>query len=142
MFVDYVRVDLLKRQDLQTKFAEQWQFQPHTNFVLINGTCFTADELLTLHRTGELAKLPLLVSLQQQTNKQDSLNARLKRLVSSHQVMIFIKGKPSAPQCGFTGRLINLLNKYSDVSYGYFNIVSDAEVREGLKAYSNWPTYP
>ena len=56
--------------------------------------------------------------------------------------MLFIKGTPNAPQCGFTGRLIELFAKYKDVTYGYFNILQDAEVREGLKAYSNWPTYP
>jgi len=56
--------------------------------------------------------------------------------------MLFIKGSPDAPKCGFTRKLIELLAKYRDVTYGTFDILQDNEVREGLKTYSNWPTYP
>ena len=56
--------------------------------------------------------------------------------------MLFIKGTPDAPQCGFTSRLIDLMAKYKDITYGFFNIIQDPDVREGLKAYSKWPTYP
>lgn len=56
--------------------------------------------------------------------------------------MLFIKGSPDAPKCGFTRKLIELLAKYRDVNYGTFDILQDNEVREGLKTYSNWPTYP
>jgi len=70
------------------------------------------------------------------------LNERLKHLIASHKVMLFIKGTPDAPKCGFTRKLIELLAKYPDISYGTFDILGDNEVREGLKAYSKWPTYP
>lgn len=59
--------------------------------------------------------------------------------------MLFMKGSPSAPQCGFSSRMIKLLNKYVGScihSFGYFDIFSDSEVREGLKVWSKWPTYP
>ena len=59
--------------------------------------------------------------------------------------MLFLKGSPSAPQCGFSKRMISLLNRYVGTcidSFGYFDIFSDSEVREGLKAWSKWPTYP
>jgi monothiol glutaredoxin len=49
------------------------------------------------------------------------------------------------PQCGFSKRMIELLNGYlgtSISSFGHFDILSDSEVREGLKVYSKWPTYP
>jgi Grx4 family monothiol glutaredoxin len=55
--------------------------------------------------------------------------------------MVFMKGLPSAPQCGFSRQLIALLDD-SGVSYDAFNILGDDEVRQGLKAYSDWPTYP
>jgi len=72
---------------------------------------------------------------------KEELNARLKALVSTAPVMLFIKGTPIAPRCGFSRELIELLNK-EGVMYSYFDILSDQTVREGLKEYSNWKTYP
>ena len=55
--------------------------------------------------------------------------------------MIFIKGVPGAPQCGFSNTLLQILDE-QQVKYDYFNILTDEEVRSGLKVYSNWPTFP
>lgn len=52
-----------------------------------------------------------------------------------------MKGSPAVPACGFSQKMVNLLSKYS-IDYGSFDIFKDEEVREGLKKYSNWPTYP
>jgi Grx4 family monothiol glutaredoxin len=70
-----------------------------------------------------------------------SLNDRLKALINSKKVMLFIKGTRDAPRCGFTRQLIEIMNGTS-VPYETFDILSDEEVRQGLKTYSNWPTYP
>ena len=56
--------------------------------------------------------------------------------------MVFIKGEVSSPQCGFSQRIVKILQKYDGFKFGSFDILSDNEVREGLKKYSNWPTYP
>ncbi|KAJ1951994.1 glutaredoxin [Linderina pennispora] len=72
--------------------------------------------------------------------KQD-LNTRLKGLVERAPVMVFIKGTAAQPRCGFSKKIINMLNE-QNIKYGYFDILSDEEVRQGLKEYSNWPTYP
>ncbi|KAF1802777.1 thioredoxin-like protein [Mucor lusitanicus] len=69
------------------------------------------------------------------------LNARLKALVNSAPVMIFIKGTPQQPRCGFSRQLVELLGE-EKVKYSSFNILADEDVRQGLKAYSDWPTYP
>lgn len=53
-----------------------------------------------------------------------------------------MKGSPDQPQCGFSGRIVEILKKYDGVKYKHFNIFEDNEIREGLKKYSNWPTYP
>ena len=56
-----------------------------------------------------------------------------------------MKGSPEQPQCGFSSRIVNLLKKYDgvmDKDFTYFNIFEDNEIREGLKVYSKWPTYP
>jgi len=52
-----------------------------------------------------------------------------------------MKGSPKAPNCGFSQRIVNLLDSYQ-IPYGHFDIFKDEQVREGLKKYSNWPTYP
>lgn len=72
---------------------------------------------------------------------KEELNSRLKELVNRHEFMIFIKGTPSAPRCGFTS---TLLRKLADlkIEYDYFDIFSDDQVRQGLKELSQWPTYP
>mmetsp|Transcript_5610 Transcript_5610/g.13199 ORF Transcript_5610/g.13199 Transcript_5610/m.13199 type:complete len:86 (-) Transcript_5610:31-288(-) len=55
--------------------------------------------------------------------------------------MIFVKGLPSPPKCRFSRQMIELLDE-SGVPYDAFNILEDNEVRQGLKEFSNWPTYP
>ena len=54
---------------------------------------------------------------------------------------MFIKGNPQEPQCGFSQQLVQIMGEY-DYQYGFFNILEDNEVREGLKKYINWQTYP
>lgn len=76
---------------------------------------------------------------------KESLEAKLKRLINQDKVMLFMKGSPQGPQCGFSSRMVKLLENYVGTvieKIGHFDILSDEEVREGLKAYSKWPTYP
>jgi len=72
---------------------------------------------------------------------QEELNERLAKLVKAAPVMLFMKGTPSAPQCGFSRQLVKLLRE-NHVKYGFFNILADNDVREGLKVFSDWPTFP
>ncbi len=69
------------------------------------------------------------------------LHARLSQLISAAPVMAFIKGTVEAPRCGFSKQLLALL-KEQGVQFGTFDILSDNQVREGLKEFYNWPTYP
>ncbi|CUS14351.1 unnamed protein product [Tuber aestivum] len=71
----------------------------------------------------------------------EDINVRLKQLVSAAPVMLFMKGTPAQPQCGFSRQLVALLRE-REVRYGFFNILADDEVRQGLKVFSDWPTYP
>ena len=70
-----------------------------------------------------------------------SMESKLKQLVSSHPVMLFMKGIPSEPRCGFSRQTVELLNQVG-CAYGSFDILSDEPVRQALKTFSNWPTYP
>jgi Grx4 family monothiol glutaredoxin len=74
------------------------------------------------------------------TSKEE-LHKRLSELVKAASVMLFMKGTPSAPQCGFSRQLVALLRE-NGVRYGFFNILADDEVRQGLKEFADWPTFP
>ncbi|KNG81341.1 hydroperoxide and superoxide-radical responsive glutathione-dependent oxidoreductase, partial [Aspergillus nomiae NRRL 13137] len=72
---------------------------------------------------------------------KEALFARLGELVKAAPVMLFMKGTPSAPQCGFSRQLVGILRERS-VKYGFFNILADEDVRQGLKEFADWPTFP
>ncbi|KAL1964824.1 hypothetical protein VTN77DRAFT_6326 [Rasamsonia byssochlamydoides] len=72
---------------------------------------------------------------------KEALFARLAELVKAAPVMLFMKGTPSAPQCGFSRQIVNILRERG-VKYGFFNILADEDVRQGLKEFADWPTYP
>lgn len=61
--------------------------------------------------------------------------------VKSSDVVLFMKGTKDFPQCGFSGRVAQILN-YLGVSYTDINVLEDAAVRDGIKVYANWPTIP
>ncbi|KAI5300830.1 monothiol glutaredoxin grx4 [Ascosphaera atra] len=72
---------------------------------------------------------------------KEELFERLGKLVKAAPVMLFMKGTPSAPQCGFSRQIVALLRE-NGVKYGFFNILADEDVRQGLKEFAEWPTYP
>ncbi|KUJ09170.1 glutaredoxin [Mollisia scopiformis] len=72
---------------------------------------------------------------------KEELHKRLSTLVKAAPVMLFMKGTPSAPQCGFSRQTVAILRENS-VKYGFFNILADDEVRQGLKEFADWPTFP
>mmetsp|Transcript_14768 Transcript_14768/g.21094 ORF Transcript_14768/g.21094 Transcript_14768/m.21094 type:complete len:366 (-) Transcript_14768:378-1475(-) len=71
-----------------------------------------------------------------------SLDLRLQQLVKRHKIMLFMKGLPSRPQCGFSRQIVDILDSKQNVSYDAFDILQDNDVRQGLKKFSDWPTYP
>lgn len=69
------------------------------------------------------------------------INARIKQEIDSNDVVLFLKGTPQAPQCGFSMQVVQILN-HLGVPYKAINVLADGEIREGIKAFSNWPTIP
>lgn len=67
--------------------------------------------------------------------------SRIEEQLKSHDILLYMKGTPDFPQCGFSGQTIAALNAIGQ-PYGFVNIFEDQDVREGLKEYSNWPTFP
>ena len=70
-----------------------------------------------------------------------SVNERIVDQLSSHDVLLYMKGTPDFPQCGFSSQAVAALNAIGK-PYAFVNIFEDEEVRQGLKTYSNWPTFP
>ena len=69
------------------------------------------------------------------------ITAFIDNSVKSNDVFLFMKGTPDFPQCGFSGQVVQILN-YLGVEYGSANVLESDELREGIKAYTNWPTIP
>jgi monothiol glutaredoxin len=70
------------------------------------------------------------------------VQARIDSLVKSNRVMLFMKGTPQFPQCGFSGRAIQVLKAAGAADVKTFNVFDDEEVRQGIKDYAQWPTIP
>ena len=68
-------------------------------------------------------------------------NARIADIVISNDVVLFMKGTPLFPQCGFSSKAIAILD-HLGVAYETIDVLQDMEVRQGIKAYSDWPTIP
>ena len=68
-------------------------------------------------------------------------NARIAEIVSANDVVLFMKGSPLFPQCGFSSKAVAILD-HLGVAYGSVDVLQDQEVRQGIKAYSDWPTIP
>ncbi len=74
-------------------------------------------------------------------DKSQELPEQIKGLLSSSKVVLFMKGNSQMPQCGFSANSVAIL-KHLGVPFKTFNILNDPEIRQGLKEFSNWPTYP
>jgi monothiol glutaredoxin len=69
------------------------------------------------------------------------VHARLADIVKGHDVVLFMKGTPLFPQCGFSSRVVAILN-HLDVEFHSIDVLQDSEIRQGIKAFSEWPTIP
>jgi len=69
------------------------------------------------------------------------INAVIDEQVKNNDVFLYMKGTPDFPMCGFSGRVVQILN-YLGVDFNSANVLENQELREGIKAYTNWPTIP
>ncbi|KAJ6833905.1 uncharacterized protein M6B38_336785 [Iris pallida] len=125
--------DVEVRQGL--KVFSNWSSYPqlYIRGELIGGS----DIVLEMQKSGELRR----VLTEKGILPRETLEDQLKALISSSPTMLFMKGTPDAPRCGFSSKVVDALRK-AGVSFGSFDILTNEEVRQGLKTYSNWPTFP
>ncbi|KAM5588256.1 hypothetical protein ABKV19_006610 [Rosa sericea] len=135
--VEFQTFDILSDEEVRQglKVHSNWSSYPqlYIKGELIGGS----DIVLEMQKSGELKK----VLAEKGIVQKDTLEDRLKKLISSSPVMLFMKGTPDAPKCGFSSKVVNALTE-DGVSFGSFDILTDEEVRQGLKVFSNWPTFP
>ena len=70
-----------------------------------------------------------------------NVQERIQKLISENPVVLFMKGTPAFPQCGFSGQVVQILDYLGAPVVGV-NVLADAEIRQGIKDYANWPTIP
>ena len=71
----------------------------------------------------------------------DDINKKLKSIIQSNNIVLFMKGTPAAPECGFSMAVSNIL-KHLKVNFNSVNVLEDEKMRQGIKDYSDWPTIP
>ena len=71
----------------------------------------------------------------------DDINKKIKTIIDSNGIVLFMKGTPEAPQCGFSMAVSNIL-KYLKVKFEGINVLESDEIRQGIKDYTDWPTIP
>jgi monothiol glutaredoxin len=70
------------------------------------------------------------------------INERIKEQVTQNRVVLYMKGTPQFPQCGFSATVAEVLKRCGVTDYASFNVLQDDALRQGIKDYSNWPTIP
>ncbi|KAF7840271.1 monothiol glutaredoxin-S17 [Senna tora] len=135
--VHFESFDILSDEEVRQglKVYSNWSSYPqlYIKDELIGGS----DIVLEMQKSGELKK----VLHEKGIVPAETLQDRLKKLTASSPVMLFMKGTPDAPRCGFSSKVVDAL-RGEGVSFGSFDILTDEEVRQGLKEFSNWPTFP
>ncbi|KAF6142032.1 hypothetical protein GIB67_038000 [Kingdonia uniflora] len=136
--VGFESFDILEDDEVRQglKVYSNWSSYPqlYLKGELIGGS----DIVLEMQKSGELKKALTEKGI---IPTETTLEDRLKNLISSSSTMLFMKGTPDAPRCGFSSKVVNALRE-EGVGFGSFDILSDEEVRQGLKTLSNWPTFP
>jgi monothiol glutaredoxin len=86
-------------------------------------------------------KRPRPCPARRERQTMSDINSVIDDQVKSNDVFLYMKGTPDFPMCGFSGRVVQILN-YLGVDYNSANVLENQELREGIKSYANWPTIP
>lgn len=142
--IRFASFDILKDNDVREglKVYKNWKTFPqlYVNGQLVGGL----DKVKELAKQGPLSEvLAKLTPMQPKiaATPPVSLEERLKSLINKAEVMLFMKGSPEEPRCGFSRTMVGVLSD-AGIKFESFDILGDNSVRQGLKTFSNWPTYP
>jgi monothiol glutaredoxin len=71
-----------------------------------------------------------------------NVQEKIRNQVTAHSIVLYMKGTPQSPQCGFSGATVQLLRACGVQDFASVDVLADPDIRAGIKAYSNWPTVP
>lgn len=139
--IPFASFDILGDEDVRTglKALSDWPTYPqlYVSGEFVGGL----DIVKELAAGGDLKKELGVDKLTLPPDVPTPLEERLKQLINRAPVMLFMKGAPDAPKCGFSRTIVEMLRE-ADVPFSSFDILGDEDVRAGLKTFSDWPTYP
>eukprot|EP00441_Pelagodinium_beii_P040885 CAMPEP_0197626864 /NCGR_PEP_ID=MMETSP1338-20131121/5646_1 /TAXON_ID=43686 ORGANISM="Pelagodinium beii, Strain RCC1491" /NCGR_SAMPLE_ID=MMETSP1338 /ASSEMBLY_ACC=CAM_ASM_000754 /LENGTH=330 /DNA_ID=CAMNT_0043197445 /DNA_START=42 /DNA_END=1030 /DNA_ORIENTATION=+ len=134
--VDYSTFDILKDEEVRQGLKDYSNWKTYPQLYISGELMGGVDIMKEMDEDGSLSEA---VGTARAPTKP--LKDRLKDEIKKAPVTVFMKGTPEEPRCGFSRKLVALLNENS-IQFASFDILSDEDVRQGLKEYSNWPTYP
>eukprot|EP00095_Tigriopus_kingsejongensis_P009813 snap_masked-scaffold239_size242058-processed-gene-1.9 protein:Tk09813 transcript:snap_masked-scaffold239_size242058-processed-gene-1.9-mRNA-1 annotation:"glutaredoxin 3" len=129
---DYGHFDILRDDEVRQGLKKWAEWPTYPQLYLKGQLVGGLDILKEMHANGELASM---------LPKKKNLDERLRALVKKAPVMVFMKGSPDNPKCGFSRTLMGILAE-THIKFQTFDILSDDEVRQGLKSFAQWPTFP
>merc|ERR1719240_1725439 len=136
--IDYSTFDILQDEEVRQGLKDYSNWKTYPQLYVQGELMGGIDIMKEMEADGSLKEAL------ENASKQDAevtLEDRLKAIINKERVMLFMKGDPEQPRCGFSRKMVELL-KTQTITFGHFDILTDNEVREGLKTYSNWRTYP
>ncbi len=138
--VGFASFNILSDEAVRTRLKtfSDWPTYPQ---LYVNGSLAGGLDIVKEMAAGGDLKSQLGISEVVAAPAVPSLEERIKALINKASVMVFIKGTPEVPKCGFSRSIITVLNDQG-ISYEYFDILTDENIRAGIKIYSDWPTYP
>merc|ERR1712113_1593 len=134
--IEYSTFDILQDEEVRSGLKEYSNWKTYPQLYIGGELVGGVDLMKEMDEDGSL-----LEAVGSVATSEAPIEDRLKDLINKAPVMLFMKGSPDAPRCGFSRKICETLTDQS-IKFGSFDILSDEEVRQELKAYSNWPTYP
>ncbi|KAI6035721.1 glutaredoxin [Pisolithus marmoratus] len=141
-----LQVEAEEQEDISASFGVEsvpvcLLLRGHTLLDKIDGADATKlTNAIAKHASGA-SSLPTPSSTPDAEESDEQLVARIRQIMNQSKVVLFIKGSPDAPRCGFSRQAVGLL-KEKNVEFTHFDILGDEKVRQRLKQLNNWPTYP
>mmetsp|Transcript_15467 Transcript_15467/g.28397 ORF Transcript_15467/g.28397 Transcript_15467/m.28397 type:complete len:196 (-) Transcript_15467:42-629(-) len=136
---EYSTFDILQDNEVREGLKEYSNWRTYPQLYIQGELIGGVDIIQEMETDGSLSEALSIANADDPSEM--TLEDRLKSIINKAPVTLFMKGNPDGPRCGFSRKIVELLNANS-IKFDYFDILSDEEVRQGLKTYSNWPTYP
>lgn len=144
--VPFSSFDILQDEDVRAGLKKLYDWPTYPQ-LYVNGQLIGGYDIINEMASDqgsfkkELGIEHLSASTKVEVSLSDDLTRRLQSLINQSPVMIFMKGTPDAPRCGFSRSVVQMFRD-DEIPFDSFDILSDNQVREGLKKHSDWPTYP